>query len=104
MAYSVAQRTQELGVRMALGARRADVLRLVVRQSMGAVGLGVLLGLGANFGLLRLLSSQLYEVHALDLPTYGGAVLLILLVALAACYLPARRAIRVDPAVALRYE
>jgi len=104
MACSVAQRTHEIGVRMALGARRSDVLKLVVRQGMGAAGLGLILGLGANFGLLRLLASQLYEVGALDLPTYGGAVLLILLVALAACYFPARRAIRVDPAVALRYE
>jgi len=104
MACSVAQRTHEIGVRMALGARHADVLRLVIRQGMRVVGLGLLLGLVANFGLLRLLSSQLYEVRALDLPTYGAAVLLILLVALAACYLPARRATRVDPAVALRYE
>ena len=104
MAYSVAQRTHEIGVRMALGARRADVLKLVVRQGMGAVGLGLILGLGANFGLLRLLASQLYEVGALDLPTYGGAALLILGVALAACYLPANRATRVDPVVALRCE
>jgi putative ABC transport system permease protein len=104
LAYTVAQRTHELGVRMALGARRADIFKLVVRQGMGAVALGLILGLGANFGLLRLLSSQLYEVGALDLPTYGGAVLFILLVALLACYLPARRAIQVDPVVALRYE
>jgi putative ABC transport system permease protein len=104
MAYSVAQRTHELGIRMALGAQRADVLKLVVRQGMGAVGLGLLLGLGANFGLLRLLASQLYEVGALDLPTYGGAALLILVVALVACYLPANRATRVDPVVALRCE
>ena len=102
MACSVAQRTHEIGVRMALGARRADVLKLVVRQGMGAVGLGLILGLAANFGLLRLLASQLYEVGALNLPTYGAAALLILGVALAACYLPARRATRVDPVVALR--
>ena len=104
MACSVAQRTHEIGVRMALGARRADVLKLVVRQGMGAVVLGMTLGFGANFGLLRLLASQLYEVGALNLPTYGGAALLILGVALAACYLPARRAAKVDPIVALRYE
>ena len=104
MAYTVNQRTHEIGVRMALGARRADVLKLVVRQGMGAVGLGMILGLGANFGLLRLLASQLYEVSTVDLPTYGEAALLILMVALAACYLPARRATRVDPMVALRFE
>jgi putative ABC transport system permease protein len=104
MACSVTQRTHEIGVRMALGAQRADVLKLVVRQGMEAVGLGLILGLGANFGLLRLLASQLYEVGALDLTTYGGAALLILGVALAACYLPAHRATRVDPMVALRCE
>ena len=104
MACNVAQRTHEIGVRMALGARRADVLKLVVRQGMGAVALGMIAGLGANFGVLRLLASQLYEVGPLDLPTYGGAALLILVVALAACYLPARRATRVDPMVALRSE
>jgi putative ABC transport system permease protein len=89
---------------MALGAQRADVLKLVVRQGMGAVGLGMLVGLAANVGVLRLLASQLYEIGPLDLPTYAGAALLILMVALAACYLPARRATRVDPVVALRYE
>lgn len=104
MACSVAQRTHEIGVRMALGACRADVLKLVVRQGMGAVGLGMTLGLMANFGLLRLLASQLYEVGTLDLPTYGAAALFILGVALAACYLPARRAMRVDPMGALRNE
>jgi putative ABC transport system permease protein len=104
MAYSVAQRTHEFGIRMALGAQRADLLKLVVRQGMGAVGLGMLVGLAANVGVLRLLASQLYEIGPLDLPTYAGAALLILVVALAACYLPARRATRFDPVVALRYE
>jgi putative ABC transport system permease protein len=104
MAYSVAQRTHELGIRMALGARRADVLKLVVRQGMGAVGLGMLVGLAANVGVLRLLASRLYGIGPLDLPTYAGAAFFILGVALAACYLPARRATRIDPVVALRYE
>ena len=89
---------------MALGAQRVDVLRLVVRQGMGAVGLGVILGLAGNLGVLRLLSSQLYQVGAYDPYTYGAATLIILMVALMACYLPARWATRVDPAVALRYE
>ncbi len=104
IACSVAQLAHEIGVRMALGARRADVLKLVVRQGMGAVVLGLILGLGANFGMLRLLASQLYEIGTLDVPTYGGAALLILGVALVACYLPANRATRVDPVVALRCE
>jgi predicted permease len=104
LAYSVAQRTHELGIRMALGARPTDVLKLVVRQGMGAVGLGLLMGLAANIGVLRLLASQLYEISPLDLPTYAAAALLILGVALAACYFPARRATRVNPVVALRYE
>jgi len=104
MAYSVAQRTHELGIRLALGAQRADVLKLVVRQGMGAVGLGMILGVVANVGVLRLIASQLYEISALDLPTYAGAALFILGVALAACFLPARRATRVDPVVALRCE
>jgi len=104
MAYSIAQRTHELGMRLALGAQRADVLKLVVRQGMGAVGLGMIVGLAANIGVLRLLASQLYEISPLDLPTYGGAALLILVVALVASYLPANRATRVDSMVALRCE
>jgi putative ABC transport system permease protein len=104
MAYSVVQRTHELGIRMALGAQRADVLKLVVRQGMGAVSLGMIVGLAASFGVLRLLASQLYAISPLDLSTYGGAALLILVVALVASYLPANRATRVDPMVALRCE
>ena len=104
MACGVAQRTHELGIRMALGARPADILKLVVRQGMGSVGLGMIVGLVANVGVLRLLASRLYGIGPIDLPTYAGAALFILGVALAACYLPARRATRVDPVVALRYE
>jgi ABC-type antimicrobial peptide transport system permease subunit len=89
---------------MALGAQRADVLKLVVRQGMGAVSLGMIVGLAASFGVLRLLASQLYAISPLDLSTYGGAALLILVVALVASYLPANRATRVDPMVALRCE
>ncbi|HOB99357.1 MAG TPA: ABC transporter permease [Verrucomicrobiota bacterium] len=104
MACSVLQRTHEIGVRMALGARRSDVLKLVVRHGMGAVVLGMILGLAANLALLRLLAGQLYEVGPFNLPTYAAAALLLLVVASVACSLPARRAARVDPMVALRCE
>jgi ABC-type antimicrobial peptide transport system permease subunit len=104
VSYAVGQRTHEIGVRMDLGARRSDVLRLVLREGMRltVVGsaVGVLVALGVAFGLSRLL----YGVEAVQPAVIGGITALLLAVSALACYLPARRATRVDPMVALRYE
>ena len=104
ISYAVAQRTRELGIRIALGAQGKHVLILVMGQAMKLVVLGTIIGLGAAFALTRLLKKFLFDVNASDPMTFGAVALLLALVALIACYIPARRATKVDPLVALRYE
>jgi predicted permease len=104
LAFAVTQRTREIGVRMALGADAGTVGRIILRDASWLVGIGVLTGLPLAYGLSRLINSMLYRVKAFEFPTVGSALVVMVFVALAAAYLPARRATRVDPLVALRYE
>lgn len=104
VSYSVGQRTHEIGIRMALGAQRRDVLREVLGAGGRMALVGIALGLAAAFGLTRLMSAMLFGVSATDPITFAAVVLILLAVALAACWIPARRAMRVDPMVALRHE
>jgi ABC-type antimicrobial peptide transport system permease subunit len=104
ISYAVSQRSQELGMRMALGAESGQVLAMVVRQGAALAGVGVILGLVLAFGLTRLMSAVLVDVSPADPITYGGVAIGLLFTALLASFLPARRAARVDPVVALRAE
>ena len=104
MSYAVSRRTQELAIRMALGADRRTVLRLVLREGLGVTLIGVSIGLAAALGLSRVMAGYVYGIKSTDPLTYAAAALLLMLVALAACYLPARRAMHVEPIQALRIE
>ena len=104
ISYVVGQRTHEIGLRVTLGAQRGDVLRLVLGQGAAMALLGVLIGTAAALGLTRLLAKMLFGVSAHDPPTFIGVAILLTTVALAASYIPAQRAMRADPVVALRHE
>jgi putative ABC transport system permease protein len=104
MAYLVTERTQEIGVRMALGAQRRDVLKMVVRKGMALAFIGAAVGLVASLMLTRLMRSLLFAVTPTDWLTFVVASVILLTVALLACYIPARRATKLDPLITLRYE
>jgi ABC-type antimicrobial peptide transport system permease subunit len=102
IAYRVSRQIHDIGIRMALGASRADVLRLVLQKGLGLVGAGILIGLAASLVVTRVLADQLIGIQAHDPTTLGGVIGVVVMAGLAACYFPARRATRVDPMVALR--
>ena len=104
LAYTTARRTHEIGIRMALGAEKRDVLRLVIRMGVGLVGLGIILGIVASLAVARVIATQLWGISAYDPVTLTSVALLLLITGIVACWIPARRASRVDPLVALRYE
>jgi ABC-type antimicrobial peptide transport system permease subunit len=104
LAYAVSRRTQEIGIRMALGAQTRDVFRLIGREGLVLVLMGIGIGLAGALSLTRLMSSLLFGVSSTDATTFAAVPAVLAAVALLACYLPARRAARVDPTVALRYD
>ena len=104
MAYFVTQRTREIGVRIALGAQWRDVLKLILKSGMTFVVVGLAIGLAGALALTRLMHTLLFEVSPSDPITFGAVALCVILAALLACYIPARRATKVDPLIALRYE
>jgi putative ABC transport system permease protein len=104
LSYSVSLRTHELAIRQALGARARDLMLLVVKQGMSLVLIGIILGLTVALGATRVLTNMLYEIKPLDLMTFISVSLLVACVAALACYLPARRTLKVDPIVSLRSE
>jgi putative ABC transport system permease protein len=104
MAYATTQQTHEIGIRLALGAQPGNVLYLVLRRGVRLAGVGATFGVAAALALTRLMAGLLYDVSATDPVTFSFVVGLLLAIALLACYVPARRAMRVDPIVALRYE
>jgi ABC-type antimicrobial peptide transport system permease subunit len=104
ISYLVGQRTHEIGVRMAMGAQRGDVLGLVIVHGVRMAPIGVAIGIAGALGLTRLMANQLFGVSSHDPLTFAGVSMLLMIVAVAACYLPAHRAMRVDPMVALRCE
>jgi len=104
LSYIVIQGTRDIGVRMALGAGQSDILKMIVKQGLVLTLIGLVVGLGGAFGLTRVMSGLLYGVSTTDMATFGGVATVLTLVAFAACYIPARRASKVDPMIALRYE